>query len=133
MALDGRPSLRHPAGLQIPAKFRIRKTASLVAAMRVEVTPPAPANRRPESERSRPAGGTLLTRWVDGLRLADRLPTGRRQPSLQGRTCGVSDRLSPSTRLWQQSVRGQVRSYIAALACIRMLIMRNVAFTAAIT
>jgi len=30
-------------------------------------------------------------------------------------------------------VRGQARSYTGALACIRMLIMRNVAFTAAIT
>lgn len=33
----------------------------------------------------------------------------------------------------QQSVRGQARSYFGALACIRMLIMRSVAFTAAIT
>jgi len=44
--------------------------------MRVEVTPPPPASQRPESRRSRPAGGTLLTRWVDGLSLADRRPPG---------------------------------------------------------
>jgi len=33
----------------------------------------------------------------------------------------------------RQGVRGQARSYTGAVACIRMLIMRNVAFTAAIT
>ena len=38
-----------------------------------------------------------------------------------------------SARSPVQRVLGQARSYFGALVCIRMLIMRNVAFTAAIT